>query len=62
MQEIPIILFSHEYWSQVIDFEFLRDSGVIEDEDLDLFDYAENAKQAWEIISRFYELPKKKRR
>jgi uncharacterized protein (TIGR00730 family) len=38
MQEIPIILFSREYWEHVIDFQFLADDGVIRDEHLDLID------------------------
>lgn len=54
MQAIPIILFGRDYWSQVIDFQFLADEGVIADEHLDLIDYAETPQQAWEIIARFH--------
>lgn len=54
MQEIPIILFGREYWQRVIDFQFLADEGVIDDEDLDLFHYAETPEEAWEIIARFH--------
>ena len=54
MQEIPIILFSREYWNRVIDFQFLADEGVIRDEHLDLIEYAETPQEAWEIISRFH--------
>ena len=53
MQHIPIILFGREYWSQVIDFQFLADEGVIRDEHLDLIDYAETAQEAWDLIQRF---------
>ena len=31
MQAIPIILFGREYWSRVIDFQFLADEGTIDD-------------------------------
>ncbi len=55
MQEIPIILYGREYWSRVIDFQFLADEGVIADEHLDLIDFAESPEEAWEIIARFHE-------
>ena len=53
MQPIPIILFGHDYWSKVINFDFLADSGVISHEHLDLFEYADTPESAWEKILRF---------
>lgn len=53
MQPIPIILFGHDYWSKVIDFNFLADSGVISHEHLDLFQYADTPENAWEKILQF---------
>ena len=55
MQEIPIILYGTEYWKRVLDFEFLADEGVIADEHLDLFVYADSPAQAWDEIVRFHE-------
>ncbi len=55
MQHIPIIMFGQEYWERVIDFQFLADEGVIDDEDLNLFCYAQTPQEAWEIIQRFHE-------
>lgn len=54
MQAIPIILFGKEYWDNVIDFQFLADEGVIADEHLDLFDYAETPQEAWDKIRKFH--------
>jgi uncharacterized protein (TIGR00730 family) len=54
MQQIPIILYSREYWDGVIDFKRLADEGVVDDEDLKLLDYAETPQQAWEIIAKFH--------
>jgi uncharacterized protein (TIGR00730 family) len=54
VQAIPIILFGKEYWSHVIDFQFLADEGVIADEHLDLIDFAETPEEAWDIITRFH--------
>lgn len=55
MQEIPIVLFGKDYWSRVIDFQFLADEGVVADEHLDLIDFAETPEEAWEIITKFHE-------
>ena len=48
--KIPIILFGKEYWNKVINFEYLADLGLISDEHLNLFEYADTASEAWEII------------
>ncbi|MFM8703483.1 MAG: LOG family protein, partial [Planctomycetia bacterium] len=55
MQPVPIILFGRDYWSKVIDFQFLADSGVIADEHLDLFTYAETPEEAWQQILDFHQ-------
>ena len=54
MQEIPIVIFGREYWEKAVDFQFLADQGSIDDEDLDLFRYADSAEQAWEMIQGFH--------
>ena len=58
MQPVPIILFGHDYWSKVINFQFLADSGVISDEHLKLFSYAETPEEAWQQILDFHETMK----
>jgi uncharacterized protein (TIGR00730 family) len=55
VKSLPVILFGKEFWSRAIDFEFLRDEGVIAPEDLDLFRYAETAQEAWEKILDYYD-------
>ena len=54
IQPMPIILFHQEYWNRVIDFQFLADEGVIADEHLELFSYAETPEAAWDIIQQFH--------
>ena len=49
--KIPIILFGREYWDKIINFEYLSDLGLISDEHLNLFEYADTASEAWEIIN-----------
>ena len=56
MQHIPVILVGREYWNRVIDFAFLADEGVIADDDLKLFEFADTAEAAWKIIREFHGL------
>ena len=49
---IPIILFGRDYWSKAIDFNFLSDYGLISDEHLSLFQYADTPSEAWEIVNQ----------
>ena len=56
MQHIPVILVGREYWNRVIDFAFLADEGVITDDDLKLFEFADTARDAWKIIREFHKL------
>lgn len=54
MQHIPVILFGREFWEKAVNFQFLADEGTIDDEDLDLFRYAETADEAWQMIRDFH--------
>ncbi len=54
MQEIPIIMVGRKYWEDVVDFQFLADEGMIEDEDLDLISYAETPAEIWSVIANFH--------
>lgn len=53
VKPVPILLFGREYWQHIINFEALVDEGTIDQHDLDLFQYAETAKEAWDIIQAF---------
>ncbi len=54
MQDIPIILYSKEYWDGIINFQFLADEGVIQDKHMELFQYAETPEETWQIIKDFH--------
>ncbi len=54
MQEIPIILYSKEYWDGIIDFQYLADEAVISDSHLDLFQYTETPEETWQVIKDFH--------
>ena len=55
MQPVPIILYGREYWSKVINFQQMADDGVITDDHLDLFTWAETPEDAWRQIVEFHE-------
>ncbi len=56
IKRVPIVLFGRDFWEEVINFKALAREGTISPEDIDLFEYAETAQEAWDIISRFYAL------
>ena len=51
-KNIPIILFGRSYWEKVINFQFLSDMGLIGENDLSIFQYADTANEAWNIIKQ----------
>ncbi|MBD3790050.1 MAG: TIGR00730 family Rossman fold protein [Campylobacterales bacterium] len=55
-EEIPIILVGKEYWTRAIDFDFLVDEGVINENDIKIFGYVDHAVEAWEKILQWYDL------
>ena len=56
MRPIPILLFGREFWNRVINFEALAEEGVINHEDLKLFQWVETAEEAWAKVVEFYDL------
>lgn len=54
MQDVPIVMYCREYWSNVINFKYLADQGVIRDEHVDLFHFAESPQEAWDLIKEFH--------
>ncbi|WP_019939554.1 LOG family protein [Bordetella sp. FB-8] len=47
---IPVVLIGQAYWRKVFDADFLAESGGIDEEDRELFWYAESAQEAWDGI------------
>jgi uncharacterized protein (TIGR00730 family) len=44
---IPVILYGSGYWKEIINFDALVKHGIIDREDLDLFEYADDPKTAF---------------
>jgi uncharacterized protein (TIGR00730 family) len=54
---IPIILFGKDYWTQLINFDFLVAEGTIGADDLSYFRFADTAERAWELIKEYNREP-----
>ncbi len=52
---IPVVMVGKSYWHKLIDFDFLKEEGVIAPEDLEIFHFADNAADAWEHIIKWHE-------
>ncbi|UCD64483.1 MAG: TIGR00730 family Rossman fold protein, partial [Candidatus Zixiibacteriota bacterium] len=48
VKPLPIVLFGEKYWRNLIDFEYLVKEGTIDEQDLELFVYADTARDAWD--------------
>jgi predicted Rossmann-fold nucleotide-binding protein len=54
---VAVILVGRSFWERLIDWQLLADEGFINTADLDLFQYAETAHEAWELIVRRHGVP-----
>jgi uncharacterized protein (TIGR00730 family) len=46
----PIVLVGREFWSRLVNFQWLVDTGMIAAEDLKLFHLVETAEEAWAVL------------
>jgi predicted Rossmann-fold nucleotide-binding protein len=51
----PILLFGREFWTRLINFELLIETGMISPGDEKLFHFVESAEEAWALLEREYE-------
>jgi uncharacterized protein (TIGR00730 family) len=56
VKPIPVLIFGREFWRRILNFEALVEEGTISPEDIELFQYVETAEEAWEIISKTYDI------
>ena len=50
----PILLFGRDFWSRLIDFDLLVETGMISEVDLQLFRFVESAEEAWAVLDAEY--------
>ncbi|MGB5451821.1 MAG: LOG family protein [Sedimenticolaceae bacterium] len=54
LEPLPVVLVGEHFWRGAFDIDFLVDEGVIDEEDRDLFWFAETAQEVWEGICQWY--------
>jgi uncharacterized protein (TIGR00730 family) len=50
----PVLLFGREFWTRLIDWDLLVETGMIGAADLDLFHFVETAEEAWSVLATAY--------
>ena len=50
----PVLLFGREFWTRLIDFDLLVETGMISELDLQLFRFVETAEEAWSVLEAEY--------
>lgn len=53
MTPIPVVLVGRAFWRRAIDFGYLIDEGYIAPEDVELFEYADDAEEIMAALERF---------
>ena len=51
----PIVLFGREFWTRLIDFDWLIETGMIGADDVHLFHFVETAEEAWQHLCSQYD-------
>lgn len=51
-KELPILLYGTEFWAKVFNFEYLAETGMISNEDLNLFHIANTPEDAFNHIKK----------
>ena len=52
----PVLLFGREFWTKLINFDHLVETGMISPEDVQLFRFVETADEAWSTLQQLYGL------
>jgi uncharacterized protein (TIGR00730 family) len=50
----PVLLFGREFWTNLINFDWLVETGMISPGDVNLFHFVETAEEAWARLTEIY--------
>ena len=56
-KNVMVVLVGRDFWERLINWQWLVENGLIVQNDLQLFHYAETAQEAWDLISRHNGIP-----
>jgi uncharacterized protein (TIGR00730 family) len=51
-KNVMVVLVGRDFWERLINWQYLVENGLIGQEDLQLFRYAETAQEAWDLIGQ----------
>jgi uncharacterized protein (TIGR00730 family) len=54
IKPMPVVLAGESFWRRAVDFDFLVEEGVIDQEDRELFFFAETAQEIWDGIQAWH--------
>jgi len=56
-KNVMVVLVGRDFWERVINWQLLVENGLIAQQDLQLFHFAETAQEAWDLIARHNGVP-----
>lgn len=56
-ENVMVVLVGRDFWERLINWQWLVENGLIRQQDLQLFHYAETAQEAWDLIVRHNGVP-----
>ncbi len=56
-ENVMVVLVGRDFWECLINWQWLVENGLITQQDLHLFHYAETAQEAWDLIGRHNGVP-----
>lgn len=56
-ENLMVVLVGRDFWERLINWQWLVENGLIAQNDLQLFQFAETAQEAWDLISRHNGVP-----
>ncbi len=54
MEPMPVVLVGNEYWSNVLNLDYMVEQGTISGQDLDIISRVDSAEEAWQVIRAAY--------
>lgn len=54
MEPMPVVLVGNEYWSNVLNLDYMVEQGTISGQDLDIISHVDTAEEAWQVIRAAY--------
>ena len=56
-ENVMVVLVGRDFWERLINWQWLVENGLVSQQDLQLFHYAETAQEAWDLIGRHNGVP-----